>query len=260
MAKTTEQKPPIPDPYFIDIETVPSSENFPEGTVLGELFLKKFKIELEKLTKEQLWQKNAGVYAEFGKIVCISLGKVVYNTAGAIELHIKTLFNTDERELLIDFREIINKTKNPDQLILCAHNGKEFDYPWMLRRMFVHKIIPPSVLNTFGIPPYQLRLQDTVEIWSGTQWKYRASLALLCEILGLDNPKVEMDGSMVAEVYYSMYREDNSELPFDKEDRIKATIKRITDYCPEDIFALVNLYCRLRGFDIIKREQIFYAK
>lgn len=269
-----EEKPKIPDPYFVDIESVPVVKDFPEGTPLGDLFLKHFKHELEKkinqleietpleyvdrVARQALWDQKAGITAEYGKIICISVGKVIHGKTG-VELHIKTLFNLNEQVLLIQFREILMNTKNPDTITLCAHNGKEFDFPFLLRRMIINKVIIPSVLDTMFLKPWEVRLLDTMEMWSGTQWKHKASLPILTELFGLESPKTDMDGSQVAEVYFSIFKEDTEELPFDKEERIKAAIKRITDYCPADVFALVNVFCRMRGLNIITPEQVFYA-
>jgi len=269
---TTEQRPPIPEPLFVDIETVPVCEHFPENTALGRLFLKQFSYDLNRMIdqigpsihpdqfqiiRQELWHKKANVTAEYGKIVCISAGKVI-NGKEEAELHVKTLFDTDEQKLLIEFKQMLLKPKDQDSVRLCAHNGKEFDFPWLFRRMIVNKIIPPSVLYHIAysgtmVKPWDMRLDDTLEMWGGTQWKHMAGIALLTEIFGLETPKGDMDGSMVAEVYYSIFREDVSELPFDKEDRIKAAKKRISDYCAGDIVALVNLFCRMKGYNIINK-------
>lgn len=270
---TTEQRPPIPEPLFVDIETVPAFKDFPDNTPLGDLFLKQFRYDFEKIlgvgiggsterkelekVKQELWHKKASVTAEYGKIVCISVGKVIYG-AECPELYVKTLFDLDEQKLLLEFRNLIMKRKDEDTVRLCAHNGKEFDFPWLFRRMIVNKVIPPSVLNHIAfsgkkVEPYNMRLDDTMEMWSGTQWKHMASIALLTEIFGLETPKGDMDGSMVAEVYYSIFKEDVSELPFDKEDRIKAAIKRISDYCAGDIVALVNMFCVMKGYNTITK-------
>jgi predicted PolB exonuclease-like 3'-5' exonuclease len=255
----------IPKPYFADIETVRATDKFPEGTQLGYLFLKYFNYKLKKMIDEYdqptetlleiterltqtLWENEAGLMAEFGKICCVSLGKVIKREK--TELYIKTYAGSNEQKLLTEVAKKLDSFEKDDRL--CAHNGNEFDFPYMRRRMIINRIRVPLVLNTLAVDKkWDLRLDDSLDMWSGTQWKHRASLPLLCEAFGIESSKTEMDGSMVGEVYYKIMRH---ELPFDHDAQIMETIGK---YCPGDIVALVKVYCLMKGLDF--PEEIIYA-
>ncbi len=262
----------IPRPHFIDFETVRVFDKFPQGTALGDLFIKRFKYEIQRMLEEpskdisenenaiefrgkciqDFWEQKAGTTAEFGKIVCASIGKVINGKSG-VQLWIKTIAGANEQKILLALADILNKLDTKEDK-LCAHNGKEFDFPFAFRRMFINKIEVPKILNTIGVKPYELSLEDTMEMWSGSQWKHKASLPLLCELLGFETPKDEMDGSMVGKVYWDIMRH---ELPFDHDEAIMTSIGK---YCPKDIVALVNIYCRLKGYDGILPNQVFHAQ
>lgn len=245
----------IPRPYFTDIETVRVTDKFPKDTPIGKLFLKHFNYKIEKALNasgirhteyseeiiQELWEQEAAMMAEFGKICCISLGKVINGQSGS-ELHIKTYAGSNEQKILTDFVKKVDDFEKDDRL--CAHNGMDFDFPWLRRRMMINRIKVPLILNTLMVDKkWDLRLDDTKEMWSGTQWKHMASLALICESLGIESPKAEMDGSMVGPVYWEIMRH---ELPFDHDGKIMETIGK---YCPGDVVAMVKLYCIMKGCD-----------
>jgi hypothetical protein len=234
---------------FIDVETVPEYRNLdqvPSNKL--DLFLKRFDAELQKsdVSAHELYDQKGGLYAEFGKIVCISIGYVI-KKGEAEEIAIKSLCGRHEKLILEGFIKIVDR--KPDAY-LCAHNGIEFDYPFLLRRLMVNGLPIPGVLDTMETKPWDLKLLDTMAMWGGTQWKYRASLDLLCELFGIDSPKGDLDGSKVGSLYYSMFNIEDDSLPFDKETEV---LGRISEYCNCDVIAMINVYYKLKGMNPPKK-------
>lgn len=251
--------------WFLDIETVPA-----EKTEAGlNIFAKRFKREIAEYQQHNHfgsmdetfklidratsvhWDNVGALHSEFGKIVCISLGKMAKD-----KLYIKTFCGRHEDKLLTDFAEAITQANNPAHT-LCAHNGREFDFPYIYRRMIINNVPVPEVLNVAGKKPWEIPHLDTLEMWSHMQYKHRCSLELLCHVLGVESPKSDMDGSMVGEVYYSMFEVAKDELPFAKEE---AVLKRIGNYCSADILAMVNCYCRMKQLSLVKPENVIYVE
>lgn len=232
---------------FVDIETVREVKNFSDlSEVKKELFIKKFDDDIHKYVMamkdtdidynfayQKFWEEKAALYAEYSKVCCISLGAIDKDN-----LKIKSISGPDERALLIAFCEIADKSTS-----MIAHNGMEFDFPYLTRRMIINGIKVPYVLNTLGKKPWETNLEDTVKMWSGTAWNYRASLALLAECFGFENPKGDMDGSKVGEVFYS---EDPERF------------NKIMKYCGGDVITLVNVYRKIKGLSIFNQLQIVY--
>lgn len=210
---------------FIDIETVPCEEEY--GNLSPNLKMcydKKFGHELSNDEGkhdcfEDHYKAKAGFYAEFGKIVCVSMGRM-----DGEDLKLKSFCLDGEKDLLIDVAAILTKATS-----LVAHNGKDFDYPWLCRRMIINGIKLPPLLQIQNLKPWEIKLEDTVEMWKFGQFQHRVSLALMCEILGLPSPKEGMDGSQVADVFYK-------EKDFDK----------IASYCEGDVTALINVYNKIK--------------
>lgn len=223
---------------FIDIETIPLFEEQPQN-LLGGLFEKKFS--KEEKSAFELWPEKAALFAEFGKVVCVSIGIEVGE-----KLRVKTLYNRNEKTLLQQLSEILLKTKS-----LCAHNGKEFDFPFLMRRFIINELPLPEILQMAGKKPWELQLEDTMQMWSGSAWNYKVSLELLAHCLGLESPKSEMNGSQVAELYYAQPTSD--QLPFDVEEIAK---NKISAYCSKDVITLANCYRRMKGLLIIKEVEM----
>ena len=242
---------------FIDIETVPIAETYyGVDEDLRNLFSKKFKTEIEALPNNSIgdvselmnhfWMSKAGLYAEFAKVVCISIGKLQGD-----KFYVKAITGIKEKTILETARETLLKAA-----ILCGHNAKEFDVPFLFRRFIINDLPVPSILNTIGKKPWEIQIEDTLEMWGSTQWKYRASLNLLCEVLGIPSPKGDMDGSKVSEVYYGIFRPEKAELPFDKEE---SALKKIGHYCNGDVVAGARVFCRMKGIEPIRDEQIVFV-
>lgn len=221
---------------FLDIETVPMVRQFDD---LPEKLKKHWehKAQLIKKSDEDtagnLFQR-AGIYAEFGKIVCISVG-YLYNR----EFRLKSFYGDDEKIMLDEFAEMLNRYyKNPDRL-LCGHNSREFDLPYIARRMLVNGIQLPSILNIAGKKPWEVAHLDTMDLWKFGDYKHYTSLDLLTAIFDIPTPKGDIDGSQVAEVYY----EQND-------------LERIAEYCQRDTLTVAQLLLRYLGRPLIKEEDI----
>ena len=224
---------------FLDIETVPQKEfwtEVPETT--QELFTKKTSYQRkEEITAEDFYER-AGIWAEFGKIICIS---VAYFTEKDSQrnLRVTSFSGDDEKQILVDFKKLLDMHFNKAFHVLCAHNGKEFDFPYIARRMIVHQVELPSKLNLFGKKPWEVPHLDTMELWKFGDYKHYSSLQLLTSILGIPSPKDDIDGSEVANVYYK-----------DK------NLDRIVKYCEKDTIAVAQLLMRFNNEKLVEEHEI----
>lgn len=223
---------------FLDIETVPETEHFDSlSEEMQELFAKKTSyLRKEEFTPEEFYDR-AGIWAEFGKIVCISVGYFV-NRGEEKEFRVKS-YSGDEFELLTDFKELLDTHFSKKNHLLCAHNGKEFDFPYISRRMIIKGIELPSKLNLFGKKPWEIPHIDTMELWKFGDYKHFTSLKLLTNILGIPSPKTDIDGSEVGKVYYE-----------------EKNLDRIVQYCERDVVAIAQLLLRYNNQPLLKEEQI----
>ncbi len=224
---------------FLDIETVPMVEEYDK---LSDKFKKlwdrkaEFLKKVEGDTPDTLFNR-AGIYAEFGKIVCISVG-FMHNR----EFRLKSFYGDDELILLKEFSEMLNKYYTQRDQLLCAHNGKEFDFPYIARRMLINGIQLPFILNIAGKKPWEVAHLDTMELWKFGDYKNYTSLDLLTAVFGIPTPKEDIDGSMVAEVYYK-----------------ENDLKRIAEYCQRDTLAVAQLLLCYLGRPMIKDTDIIYT-
>ena len=227
-------KIPLDKILFLDIETVPLASNWQELSETDQiLWDKKTRFQRkEEITGEEFYSR-AGIMAEFGKIICISVGMTEKNET----LKIKSFYGDDEKQLLIEFGEIFNSPRLHD-VILCAHNGKEFDFPWIARRFLINGMMPPLPFQLFGKKPWEIPHIDTMELWKFGDYKSFVSLELLAHVFGIPTPKDDIDGSMVAEVYYK-----------DKD------LFRIVLYCEKDVLTLANVFRRMRQEDFLTRSE-----
>ena len=225
---------------FIDIETVPQYENLaivPEN--MHKLWTKKAgQIGKEGETAEDLYNR-AGIYSEFGKIVCISAGKI-FHKGKERAYRVKSYCGDDEKNVLQEFSEMLTgfMTNHPLHRI-CAHNGQEFDFPFIARRMLINGLPLPQVLDMAGAKPWEIKdvMIDTLQLWKFGDYKHYTSLELLCAIFNIPTPKDDIDGSQVAEIYYK-----NSD------------IQRIARYCEKDTFAIAQLLLRFKGEPLISQD------
>ena len=226
---------------FLDIETVPQIYNYQDlDEKKKKLFEKKVKYRLsEEIRPEDLYQE-AGIWAEFGKIIVISTGFFVKNG----EFRIKSFASHNEKKLLQDFAKLLNSEYfQRKDLKLCAHNGKEFDFPYIARRMIINQIPLPKQLQMHGKKPWETPFCDTMELWRFGDYKHYTSLELLTDILGIPSPKIDIEGKDVARVYYE-----------------EKDLKRITEYCERDVISVAQIILRLAGKELLTAEKIVKVK
>ncbi len=221
---------------FLDIETVPQYAAYDEVPAdFGKLWEKK----VQTLRKEEESiddsYRRAGIYAEFGKIICISCG---YFTTGN-KFRIKSFYGHNEKKLLLEFSEVLLKHFNSSDKFLCAHNGKEFDFPFLCRRMVIHQLALPSILDTAGKKPWEVSHLDTMELWKFGDYKSYTSLNLLALILGIPTPKDDIDGSMVWKVYWE-----------------EKNLERIVTYCQKDVLTVAQILRKFRREELIPIEEM----
>ncbi len=223
---------------FLDIETVPEYASYAElDTEKKTLWEDKTAYKRkDEFTPEEFYT-HAGIWAEFGKIVCISVG--YFNEKDAQRQFRLTSFTGDEPQLLNSFKQLLETHFYQAKHLLCAHNGKEFDFPYIARRMLIHQIALPKKLDLFGKKPWEVPHLDTLELWKFGDYKHYTSLKLMTKILNIPSPKDDIDGSQVREVFY---KEHN--------------VKRIAVYCEKDVLAVAQILLRLRQEPLLKPDEI----
>ena len=192
-------------------------------------------------TPKELFEDRGGIYAEFGKVVSISVGFFTY-TGPNLTLRIKGLYNADESTLLHDFNALVQKF-DPNKLILCAHNGKEFDFPYLCRRMLVNNIMLPGVLDISGKKPWEINHIDTMDLWKFGDRKNFTSLELLASLFDIPTSKGSIDGSQVSEVFYK-----------------DGDLKTISDYCNRDVQVTAQLLLKLKQQATVESEYIHFIE
>ncbi len=223
---------------FLDIETVPQ---YPDYNSAPEKWRELWDKKSEKLkeaeddTSESLFQR-AGIYSEFGKIICISVAFLKNET-----LYVKSFFSEkDEHALLREFAEMVNNFQGRNRdLQLCAHNGKEFDFPYISRRMLVNRIELPEIFNTSGKKPWEIKNLDTMEMWKFGDYKNYTSLNLLSYLFNIPSPKDDIDGSMVYETFY-----------------VQKGLDRIVKYCEKDVITVAQLLRAFNYLPLISEDNI----
>ena len=224
---------------FLDIETTPQyathdemPDNFKELWEKKSAFFRK-----EDENGSEVYQR-AGIYAEFGKIVCISVGMFVPNQS-PYTFRVKTFFGDDEKLLLSEFNNMLNAVSQKRNVILCAHNGKEFDFPYIARRSLINGVRLPSVLDIAGKKPWEVNHLDTLELWKFGDYKNYTSLNVLMAAFDIPTPKDDIDGSQVAQVYWE-----------------EKNLERIVRYCEKDVVAIARLFLKYRCEPIFGDEHV----
>jgi DNA polymerase elongation subunit (family B) len=219
----------------LDIETVPQYSTYDQvPDHLKKLWELKTLNQRKEETAEEFYGR-AGIWAEFGKIICISVG--IFTSGKNTGLRIKSFASHDEKELLEKFSAML--AGQPASLILCAHNGKEFDFPYICRRMLINGLKFPSQLEISGKKPWEINHLDTMELWKFGDYKNYTSLNLLTTIFNIPTPKDDIDGSMVGHVYWN-----------------ENQLERICTYCQKDVVATAQLLRRYRGEELIADDCI----
>jgi 3'-5' exonuclease len=218
---------------FLDIETVPQTYSYAELDENTKVLWDKKWAFNKDISGEEQYAK-AGIYAEFAKIICIGLA---YYKNG--RLQIEAISSHNEGDILIKFIQFLNTDFNAANTFLCAHNGKEFDFPFICRRLLINQLQIPALLNIQGQKPWEIRHLDTMELWKFGDYKNFTSLNLLAHVFGIPSPKDEIDGSQVAKVYYE---EDG--------------LEKVKQYCIKDVITLVHVFNRLTGRPAVSDSQI----
>lgn len=231
----------IEDVLFIDIETVPQHPEFSEmNEDFQKLWEKKSNYFREEEQSAADVYERAGIYAEFGKIICISAGFITQK-AGERFFRVKSFHDDNEKKLLSQFNDMLNKFTAHAGKKLCAHNGQEFDFPYIARRTLINGLKLPRILDIAGAKPWEVkdRLIDTLQLWKFGDYKNYTSLEVLCAVFNIPTPKDDIDGSQVAHVYYN-----------------ENDLDRIIHYCEKDTLALANLLLRYKGEQIVSMENM----
>lgn len=226
---------------FIDIETVPQETSYlgmdEETKKLWEL---KTQYQRRDEVSAEDFYERAGIWAEFGKIICISVG--YFNNKSDIRNFRVTSFFGEEKKILQDFSNLLNENFHLTAHLLCGHNIKEFDISFIARRMIINDLALPQKINLFGKKPWEVPHLDTLELWKFGDYKHFTSLKLLTKILGISSPKDDIDGSEVARVFY-----------------IENDIDRIVTYCEKDVIAVAQVFLKMRREDLLVDDEILHV-
>ncbi|MFT3947999.1 MAG: 3'-5' exonuclease [Agriterribacter sp.] len=226
----------------IDIETIPQYADYNH---LSDHYRQLWEHKMSKIMPENFsvsdwYSQRAGIQSEFGKIICISTGLFYYETDGKLVFKLKSFYEKDEASLLKSFNSMLDAFKEKRQVLLIAgHNVKEFDIPFICRRMMINQIALPEYLQLSSKKPWETNLVDTMELWKFGDYKNYTSLNLLATVLGIDTPKDDIDGSMVRDVYY-----------------IENDLPRIVTYCQKDVVTVANVIMRFKNLPLLEKEQI----
>lgn len=220
----------------LDIETAPQYASFEE---VPEIFKVLWDQKTQHQRKEETpseYYSRAGIWAEFGKIICISVGRFT-NENGLPGLRVKSFAGNDECQLLGDFIGLLNK--QPATLTLCAHNGREFDFPYICRRTLINQLCIPAQLRVSGKKPWEVNHLDTMDLWKFGDYKNYTSLNLLAAIFNIPTPKDDISGSDVNRVYWEEH-----------------DLERIKTYCQKDVITTAQLLMKFKNLNLIEEKHI----
>jgi len=228
----------LDDILFLDIETVPLHQQYSELSAETQmLWEEKTRYQRKEEFSAEEFYDRAGIWAEFGKIVCISVG--YFSFRHQQRTFRVTSFTGEEKNLLEDFSRLVNEHFSRPNKLFCAHNGKEFDFPYISRRMIINGIEIPQKLQLFGKKPWEIPHLDTMEMWKFGDYKHYTSLKLLAHILGIPSPKDDIDGSEVRNVFYN-----------------EGDIDRIATYCEKDTITVAQILLRFRNDTLLDDDEI----
>ena len=231
---------------FLDIETVSA---YKDWELLPEEFKSLWALKAamlqrnlqEPATESSLYQQKAGIFAEFAKIVCISVGFLHWEGDEVVKCKIKSFSGHDEKLLLSQFADLLQTHyRDPEKDGICGHNIKEFDIPFLCRRMLINRLTLPNILDISGKKPWQTQhLYDTMDMWRFGDYKNYTSLNLLATALGIPTPKDDIDGSMVGQVYWE-----------------EQDLNRISTYCQKDVLTVVQIMLTFAGSQLLAPDYI----
>ncbi len=232
---------------FIDIETVKEHEGFSGlDDVSADLWRKKssfFKV-AEGSVEEDLYEEKAGLYAEFAKVVCISVAFMVKNGEGKYDLRLKSFYGEEESFILKDFKELLDKYYKNSKYIFCGHNIKDFDLPFLMRRMLINQIRLPLKFNINNFKFYQPMAVDTFQIWKFGDHRNYTSLKLMQKALKIDFPEYsEIDGNDIDQLYWKDKNMDS-----------------IIEHCQNDVISVAQLMLRFKSFDLLEEYNVLISE
>jgi len=237
-------KMPLENFLVIDIETVSSSKQFESLNYdWKKLWEEKVQRALPQDTSAgEYYEQRAGVMAEFAKVVCISLG-YFKREAGAWQFRVKSIFGHDEKDLLTRFKQTVDQMEQMhNRWSFTGHNIKEFDIPFLCRRLLINGLSIPAYLDFQNMKPWETNMVDTFQYWRFGDYKNFTSLKLLAAALGVPSPKDDIDGSMVGHVYW---QENN--------------LERIAIYCQKDVATVANIILRFKNLPILTEDQVIFV-
>ncbi len=232
----------IYDLLMVDIETVPQQ---PEYAQLPDSWKNLWNDKISKTVPENYspddsYLQKAGILAEFGKVVCISTGYFTLNENKTLTLRLKSIYGHNEKDLLRSFIELVDKLhRHNKNFEFAGHNIREFDIPYLCRRMLINNIQLPVYLQLHGAKPWDVKMVDTLQWWKFGDYKNYVSLNLLANVLGIPTSKTDIDGSMVQHVYY---KENN--------------LPRIVEYCQRDVVVVANIVLRFKNIPLLNEADI----
>lgn len=233
---------PIKNILFLDIETVPVSPNFHDlSNDFQQLWVEKTHWQRKEQSPEEFYSLKAGIMAEFAKVICVSVGYLFRKKERSF-FRLKSFYGHDEKLILQEFKQLLDEKFATSKHYLCAHNGKEFDYPFLCRRMLINGLTLPKPLDISGKKPWEVRHLDTMEMWKFGDYKHFTSIKLLAALFSIPTPKDDIDGSQVARVYWQ-----------------EKDLERIKDYCQKDTLTVAQLFLRYQNKPILEHDQIEVA-
>jgi uncharacterized protein YprB with RNaseH-like and TPR domain len=225
---------------FLDIETVPEQYKFNDlEPRTMDLWTAKTRWiqEREQKSPEEIYER-AGIYAEFAKIICISLG-YFHEQDGERSFRLTSLYGHEEKGILQSLTALLKKFFRDRDALLCAHNGKEFDFPFIARRFIINGLKLPDVVDLAGKKPWEVQHLDTMDLWKFGDYKHYTSIDLLTHCLGISSPKSDITGADVARVYY----EDQD-------------LERIKEYCERDVISIAQVMLKFKNLDLMEEKEV----
>ncbi len=224
----------------LDIETVPQYSSYDQlNEYWQKLWTKKMKNQIKWWHFPDKIYERAGIYSEFGKIICITAGLYTFDeNKNEYSFRLKSFYGDVERNLLTEFSELLNL----NNYILCGHNSKEFDFPYIARRCLINGIPIPASLDNAGKKPWEVKHLDTMDLWKFGDYKSYTSLNLLAAVFGINSPKDDIEGSQVWSVYW-----------------IDKDLERIKTYCQKDVVTVAQLLLKFKGMELLKEENVVYT-
>ncbi len=228
------------DIIFLDIETVSCFPDFETMPLLWQKnWQEKIKYSLpEGKTAAEFYELRAGVMAEFSKIVCISMGYLMREEQ--LKLRVKSFYGHEECSILDSFVKTMERIeKHSRSWHFGGHNIKEFDIPFICRRLLANGKPIPAFMDFQNMKPWETNIVDSFQYWKFGDYKNYTSLNLLAAVLDIPSPKDDIDGSMVGSVYW---KEKN--------------IERIASYCQKDVVTVANVFLKFNNLPLLHDDDV----